>query len=183
MSNREELERIFIASRVDYHSCTKERAAQMLERDDEHYNNIYVEGFWQGFQLSQATHTDGEVVEIGNLILPAVEDGEYPDCDIEWDSDAAEKLQEKLVSNEDVILPIYAGGIPAPVAKVPECPYPCGWKKLYSLSTEKTAYLARSTQASAEMTENYCDAVITQGQWLKNTLEALLTATPQLEEN
>tara|TARA_R100001480_G_scaffold146109_3_gene144577 strand:+ start:5726 stop:6811 length:1086 start_codon:yes stop_codon:yes gene_type:complete len=59
MTDREEFEQAFINSRANEHGCRKAKALKMLERDGERYNNIYVEGLWQGYQL-QAARTGGD---------------------------------------------------------------------------------------------------------------------------
>jgi hypothetical protein len=65
-----------------------------------------------------------------------------------------------------------------PAPAVPDCPYPCGWKKLNRVATEKAAYFARASMDDG-VPESVRDAGIDLGNYAVSVIRKMLSADPQ----
>ena len=57
---------------------------------------------------------------------------------------------------------------------VPECPYPCGWRELYSIVTRDSAWIARSLDPDKPVTEDMCSTVIRLNGYLREIISKML---------
>lgn len=64
----------------------------------------------------------------------------------------------------------------APHPAAPECPYPCGWRELYSIATKKAAYFASATLDDG-IPEQVRTAGIDLGQYAIKASGAMLAAS------
>ena len=66
-----------------------------------------------------------------------------------------------------------------PSPSVPECPYPCGWRNLFSLAIVDGAYLARSINEDDPVTEHARATTMQMVMRLRDVLMAIINATPE----
>ena len=65
--------------------------------------------------------------------------------------------------------------------RVPECPFPCGWKKLHGLAMRRGAYLATYLEPGAEVSAEMREYAILQGDALMKVCRAMVAAKPDGE--
>ena len=70
----------------------------------------------------------------------------------------------------------------APAAPVPQCPFPCGWQNLHTLTVAEGAFLARSLNEDEPITAHQRDVVMRVVHYGIEMARTMLAAAPQPPE-